>query len=315
MMKIVSIIIPAKNEEKFLPLCLGSIQQLDYPKEAIEVIVVDNGSTDHTREIALSFGAIVLRDDTKHVSGLRNLGAKEAKGEILTFLDADCTVAPDWLQAAERYFYNNEVVAWGAPPGIPDGATWVQKAWYMIRKKEHEVQNVDWLESMNLFVPKIKFSLVDGFNEELITCEDVDLSYRLSSQGKIVADARICVIHLGEAATIAQFWRKELWRGLGNFQGLRYHGVILKELPSLMIPAYFSIMLLAGLILSLTISQLYSPLILVSFFVPGALVIASRYNRGNIFELIKLLPIIYCYFMARTASFYLFFLNFSTKYK
>ena len=134
-MKTISIIIPAKNEEKYLPLCLESICNLDYPKEAVEVIVVDNGSTDRTREIAQSFGATVLLDYTKYVSGLRNLGARDAKGEILAFVDADCTVSPDWLQTASQYFDANEVVAWGAPPDIPEDATWVQSSWYLIRKK------------------------------------------------------------------------------------------------------------------------------------------------------------------------------------
>ncbi|GAF86581.1 unnamed protein product, partial [marine sediment metagenome] len=73
----VSIIIPTYNEEKRLPACLDSISRLDYSKEDIEVIVVDNGSTDGTREIAKSCGVEVLRDDSMNVSGLRNLGASQ----------------------------------------------------------------------------------------------------------------------------------------------------------------------------------------------------------------------------------------------
>ena len=307
-MKTVSIIIPAKNEEKYLPLCLDSIQRLDYPKEAMEVIVVDNGSTDRTREIAQLFGATLLRDDTKHVSGLRNFGAKSAKGEILAFLDADCMVEADWLRAAARYFDENDVVAWGAPPGIPENATWVQSSWYLIRKKKMVIQEVDWLESMNLFVEKVIFLKAGGFNENLITCEDVDFSYRLASHGKIVADTSIRAIHLGEAATLGQFWRKELWRGMGNFQGLRHHGLTWKELPSIMIPAYFSIILMA-FIFSLAMPYRYSVAILFLFFAPGIIVIVQKCNKKTMRELVRLAPIIYWYFMARTVSSYLYFLR------
>lgn len=299
-MKTVSVVIPAKNEEKYLPFCLASIQKLDYPKEFLEMIVVDNGSTDRTREIAASFGAKVLRDDTKHVSGLRNLGAKAAKGEMLAFLDADCTVEPDWLQAASRYFDADDVVAWGAPPGIPADATWVQRAWYLIRKKEHEVQVVDWLESMNLFVEK-KFLLVAGFSEELITCEDVDLSYRLAAHGRIVADARIRAIHHGEAATLCQFWRKELWRGLGNFQGLHTHGLSWSELPSLMVPLYFST-LIVSLVLSLVISFQYTLIVLILFFFPGLFFLIKKRKKGTLRDLMTVAPLLYLYFIARTAS-------------
>ncbi len=88
MSKKVSIIIPARNEEKYLPSCLESISNLNYPKKDIEVIVVDNGSTDNTREIAKSCGATVLCDDSLNVSGLRSLGVAKSTGEIIAFVDA-----------------------------------------------------------------------------------------------------------------------------------------------------------------------------------------------------------------------------------
>jgi len=155
---LVSIIIPTLNEEKYLPLCLQSVQELDYPKEKIEVIVVDNGSTDKTQQIVREFGAKLLIEPDKYISGLRNVGAKIATGEILAFIDADCVAARSWLINASEYIYNSEVIAWGCPPEIPDNATWVQKTWYLVRQKKEQVQEVDWLESMNFFIRKKGFS-------------------------------------------------------------------------------------------------------------------------------------------------------------
>ena len=237
--KTVSIIIPAYNEEEYLPSCLASIDSLHYSKEHIEVIVVDNGSTDRTMEIARSYGAKVIRDDDMNVSGLRNFGAKHSKGEILAFIDSDCVVSSDWLINASKYFDNMKVSAWGSPPTLPEKPTWVQRTWYLVRKREKPVQRVDWLESMNLFVKKNIFFLIGGFNESLVSCEDVDLCYRIHQHGTIISDAQIKVVHMGEAKTVKDFFVKEIWRGISNLNGVRSHGLILREIPSLLIPIYF----------------------------------------------------------------------------
>lgn len=239
----ISIIIPAFNEERYLPECLEAVKKLDYPQELFEILVIDNGSTDRTPDIAAEMGAVVLTDGRANVSGLRNLGAARAQGEILLFIDADCLVKSDMLNRASIYFGRQDIAAWGAPPIVPESSTWVQKAWYQVRRKEKEVEEVEWLESMNLFVFRDKFKKVDGFNEDLITCEDVDLCYRLKEHGRIISDGRIQVVHLGEAATVKEFFLKELWRGKGNFAGLRSHGLTLKELVSVVIPVYFGVFL------------------------------------------------------------------------
>ncbi len=300
-MKTVSIIIPAKNEEKYIPLCLDSIQKLDYPKEALEVIIVDNGSTDQTREIAQTFGAKVLRDDTIHVSGLRNLGANEARGEILAFVDADCTVAPDWLNAASLYFENDSVVAWGGPPVPPDEASWVQKTWFIMLAHKEETQPVDWLGTIDLFVRRGQFIEVGQFDEALATCEDVDFCYRISAKGRIISDARIKVVHLREADTLSAFFQKELWRGKSNFEGVWHHGLKWKELPSLGIPIYF-----LSMFILITVCGIYSPknLLIVNllFFLPGFLVTIKKSCLTCSFDFIKLLVLINIYFMARTIA-------------
>jgi glycosyltransferase involved in cell wall biosynthesis len=86
-----SIIIPTKNEEKFLPATLKSIQDQTY--RDFEVIVADK-SSDHTSEVAKSFGAVVVEGSDTGVSKGRNLGAEVAKGDLLLFLDAD-TLLPN----------------------------------------------------------------------------------------------------------------------------------------------------------------------------------------------------------------------------
>ena len=97
MQPLISVIVPALNEGSVIRRCLASLQQQRLPSDCFEVIVVDNGSTDRTREIARSFGGslavTVLERSGVRIAALRNLGAATARGEFLAFLDADC-VAP-----------------------------------------------------------------------------------------------------------------------------------------------------------------------------------------------------------------------------
>lgn len=299
----ISVIIPTLNEEKVLYDCLQSLQQLDYPKDALEIIIVDNGSTDGTRKIAGNFNTTVHKIPNITVAGLRNFGALQANGELLAFIDADCTVAPNWLRQACKYYDRSSIIAWGSPPRVPEKATWIQNTWYIVRKKRLPVQEVDWLESMNLFIRKRDFIDAGGFNETLITCEDVDLCYRLKKSGRIISDESIWATHFGEAATLKSFWQKEVWRGRSNLSGLKSHGLTLQEIPSLILPIYFSIIAPLAIIFSVLKCSLIGAAIF--WFIPGMLVLFKtgygkiKWNFINAGRLFLLLQI---YFLARTLA-------------
>jgi len=233
-----SIIIPARNEERNIGRCLSSLKELDWPGSGYEVILVDNGSTDQTVAIAHDYGLHVLNRPADTVAGVRNFGAAQARGIFLVFLDADCTVPPDWFQAASRYIDRDDVSCFGSPPVVPEHSTWVQRVWFHIRKKTG-VSETEWLESMNMFVRRSAFEQVGGFNAKLVTCEDYDLSIRLRSTGKLVSDDGIVAVHHGEATTIRHFFRKEHWRALGNLHGMKSHAFNWRELPSILLPILY----------------------------------------------------------------------------
>jgi glycosyltransferase involved in cell wall biosynthesis len=299
-----SIIIPAYNEELLLPACLQSLQKQTLSKDEFEIIVIDNGSIDNTPSIAQEYGAQLFIDTQSNVSGLRNRGAQQAKGEILAFIDADCTALEDWLESAVYYFTEQSIVAWGSPPQVPNDANWLQKSWFNLRKKIESPIDVEWLESMNLFVRKCDFDVIGGFNESLITCEDVDFSYRLSEQGRIVSDNSIQVIHFGEAKTIKEFIKKEFWRGTSNYSGFFSHKFKLSELSSLLLPVYFTIILPSLLIMTIMMSEVIIKWVfLMVVIMPVILVwIKLMKKKLSVSELLTLQFLLHIYFIVRSVS-------------
>lgn len=110
----VSVIISARNEEASLPACLASLVSLDYPEDKLEIVVVNDASTDHTAQIIDSFQRahptlqrIDLAFDEKEKAGKAGAllkGIDKSSGEILFFTDADCLVSRDWIREMLKGF-------------------------------------------------------------------------------------------------------------------------------------------------------------------------------------------------------------------
>jgi glycosyltransferase involved in cell wall biosynthesis len=115
-----SVVIPAYNEADFLPRTLRSLQAQDLG-EPFEVIVVDNGSTDGTAEVARQFGARVVSEPERGVCRARQRGAEVATGDILVSTDADTAYPVDWLSTIDATFTAQEGVVGVAGPCRYDG--------------------------------------------------------------------------------------------------------------------------------------------------------------------------------------------------
>ena len=246
---LVSVIVPARNEEAFLPECLRSLGRLEPFGGGLEVIVVDHASSDGTAAIARQGGASLLETRGPTIAAVRNHGARAARGAFLAFLDADCRAAPAWLRSALAHFRVPGVVAVGAQPvAPPTGASWVQEAWaFLIRPPGESAASAAWLPATNVIVRASAFWGVNGFDESLETCEDVDLSYRLRGAGVLVHDPSVRVVNVRLPATLRQLFLKEIWHGRDSYTGIRRGRVMLDEVPSLLAPA----VCLAGLVLSI----------------------------------------------------------------
>lgn len=112
----ISIIIPTLNEERNLPRCLAAIASQNYPKEKLEVIVVDNGSTDCTVKIARAAGAVVLHNEVKDAEVSKMAGLRAARSDFFIYLDADIELAtPDALSLLVEPLCDDTILAGAFP--------------------------------------------------------------------------------------------------------------------------------------------------------------------------------------------------------
>ena len=114
-----SVIVPACNEEEYLPLTLGHVMEAaDHLRAssgiAAEIIVVDNDSTDATASVARDWRAKVVHEPVRSIGGARNAGAKHATGEILVFIDADVTVPSTLFSEIHRVMGDPHCVGGGS---------------------------------------------------------------------------------------------------------------------------------------------------------------------------------------------------------
>lgn len=213
----ISIIIPALNEERMIGPCLASLAKLDFAREKFEVILVDNGSTDKTLEIAESFqdrlNLRILQKTGVRISGLRNLGAQEARGEIVAFLDADCLAKSDWLERILGFAPNDSIGVVGAYYLLPEDSSWVGRTWHRYQEAEKSGE-VSHVPAGDLIMRREDFLQFGGFDETIQTNEDYELCERVRKAGMAVrAYPEIGVVHLGTAQNLRVFFRKQAWHG------------------------------------------------------------------------------------------------------
>ena len=215
----ISVIVPTFNSEKFIRDCLRSLVMQDYPAGQYEVIVADNGSTDATVRIVEEFPVTVLKDVAGTVSRLRNEAVRAAKGDILAFIDSDCIAPLTWLSDAVDILEKKAVGVAGCWYALPENPTWVQKIWDMQMSSKREEGFAAWVPSGNCVMRKAVFDESGGFDEGLQTGEDLEMCRRIRDKGYRIYSAPVLAVkHLGEAATVKEFFRKQRWHGIGGVQ-------------------------------------------------------------------------------------------------
>jgi glycosyltransferase involved in cell wall biosynthesis len=170
----ISVIVTTKNEEKSIQNCLESIKQQTYRQEKIEIIVVDNNSTDKTKEISLRYTNKVYSYGPER-SAQRNYGVQQASGKYIIYLDADMSLSPDVIAECVEKCEKEGVVALYIPERIIGDGFWIK-----VRDFERSFYNATCIDAVR-FVRRDKFLAIGGFDETLTGPEDWDFNRRISA--------------------------------------------------------------------------------------------------------------------------------------
>ncbi|MBE6848500.1 MAG: glycosyltransferase [Ruminococcus sp.] len=182
-----SIIIPAHNEENYITACLESIKlaEQEVSGNRVQIIVAANRCTDKTAEIARKFGAQVIDNQDKCISMIRNAGVRAAEGDIIVTIDADSRMTKGSLKEIAEMLESGKYVGGGTRSkferlslGILCSGAYVAFNLIPIMWK-----NKAALSGGMFWCYKRDFEKIGGFDESLISLEDMDFAVRLNKLG------------------------------------------------------------------------------------------------------------------------------------
>lgn len=197
----ISVIIPTLDEEKYLAKTLEAILAQDYPD--FEVIVVDNISTDGTIGVARSFKQVKLIEEArKGTMWACERGRKEAKGEIIVRMDADCVPETDWLSKGVTHFADPKVSAVSGPYDYWDGSFFFRYSSLYFQKYIYRLTSIvaqffkkgAVMIGGNSFMRADAIAAVGGFDTRFIFYgDDTDTAKNLAKLGRVVFDPRLVI--------------------------------------------------------------------------------------------------------------------------
>jgi cellulose synthase/poly-beta-1,6-N-acetylglucosamine synthase-like glycosyltransferase len=198
----VTVVVPAYNSQETIAACIESLLNLRYPREKLDIIIVDNGSSDNTAAIASRYSVKVLREERCGAAAARNRGIREAKGEYVAFTDSDCQVAPDWLSTLVRTALDSKSDAVG---GRIVNAVSTPIARFTedqrVMNQEDAVRGVmvpfPFIITANALFRRKTLEDVNGFDVAFVdaAAEDDDLGWRLHARGCVFAYAHDAVVY------------------------------------------------------------------------------------------------------------------------
>jgi glycosyltransferase involved in cell wall biosynthesis len=214
----ISVIVPAYNAATTLHSCLESLSHQSVSRENYEIIVVDDGSTDATSDIAKRFDVNYVFQPNQGPATARNNGARMAQGEFILFTDSDCLPEHNWIEEMVRSFVDPEVVA-------VKGAYRTRQRELAARFAQAEFEDrydlleksssIDMIDTYSAAFRKNVFLQVGGFHQSFPVAdnEDTELSYRLAAAGyKLVFSPKARVYHV-HPNTLMKYLGLKLRRG------------------------------------------------------------------------------------------------------
>ncbi len=215
----VSVVVAAYNAEATLGGCLNSLQHVDYPD--FEIIVVDDGSTDRTAEIARTAQVKVLRRAHQGLAAARNAGIEAAQGEIVAFIDADAAADRDWLYHLVETMRRRAAAGAGGPNFPPPARSLLAAAIAAAPGQPREVRATDdsllQMCGCNMAIDKASLVSIGGFDPVFTAAgDDVDISWRLLKSGATLAYAAGALVVHDRRGSVRAYLAQQSGYGAGE---------------------------------------------------------------------------------------------------
>jgi len=223
----VSIVIPAYNASSTLPCTIETCLEQEYPRDKLEVVVVDDGSMDGTRWIVRQYPAKYIYQQNSGPATARNAGWTSAQGEIICFTDSDCVPARDWVSKLVEEYTSDEIAGVGGTYDIADDSNLLAACVHeeIVQRHLRTPRYVNYLGSFNVSYRRAVLEEVGGFNESyrMASGEDNDLAYRVIKRGYrlvFTRDAKVAHYH---PHNLWRYLRQQFWHGYWRMKLYRNH--------------------------------------------------------------------------------------------
>ena len=217
-----SVVVCSYNGAKTLDRCLTSLKEINYP--SYEVILVDDGSTDNTQEIAASHNWVKnVRQENKGLSFARNVGAHASCGDVIVYTDSDCMADPDWLYYLMGTLLSGDYAGVGGPNISPPAENWVQACVSAAPGGPNHVLLTDvvaeHIPGCNMAFHRWAFDQVGGFDPEYRKAgDDVDFCWRLQQSGGVIAFSPAAIVWHYRRFTLQAFRKQQ--QGYGEAESM-----------------------------------------------------------------------------------------------
>lgn len=197
----VSIIVPVYNGEKTLSLCLDSLINLDYPKEQLEIIVVDNNSRDRSKDIIKRYPVKYLFEEKKGTAHALNKGIQVSSGSLVASIDADCIADANWIKNMVNAFTSEDIGGCGGKVLVYNPTTFVERyiqensnLFFNERSIQSNISLLPFITDCNAMYRKNILQKAGLFDPNIFFLQDVDMSWRIFLMGyqiKYVSNALV----------------------------------------------------------------------------------------------------------------------------
>ncbi len=199
----ISVVVPVYNEEHEIAELLDSLLALSWPRDRLEILCVDNNSTDQSLSILRSYPVTVLQEATPGPYSARNTAIRHAQGEFIVFTDADCKVSPNWLLELWQAFDAPEIGAVGGSLMPRTITNYVDYFEGCVFKSPNHSRGCDRIQpyvvTANVMYRKAVFDELGLFDDQSFSGPDVEMSWRVLQSGhytlKICEEGQAVVQH------------------------------------------------------------------------------------------------------------------------